>query len=405
MTYYDAEIEYLESTSTQWINTEIIPDATTGFEIKVVCSNDYDTYFIGLRNNSQNTRWSAGHSSGSFYWGYGNYQSSGRLHGTSATVKLNYLNDKKYVATNGSNTVDVLLPTLSFTPAYNIRLFGSAGVDASYSKWSGKIYYCQITQGSELIMDLIPVRIGSVGYMYDKVSDTLFGNAGTGSFVLGPDVAGWPGMEGTPKVSLLRRKLLKFMPKYKPDYFKLTAIEGGDITCTLPAALTASTYKEISYSVDNGAWTTITNNSTNITITVPISAGHTVYWRGKSADNSTGSRFNACVKFNSTGRYAAGGNVLSLLYDKSFEGQENVSVRIPALFENSTTLIKVENTLLPSLKVGNFGYEHFFLGCTNLTNAPLLPATTFTGIYPYSCMFQNCKKLTTAPSLPATSLT
>ena len=38
-------------------------------------------------------------------------------------------------------------------------------------------------------MDIIPVRIGNVGYMYDRVSGQLFGNAGTGSFVLGPDVA------------------------------------------------------------------------------------------------------------------------------------------------------------------------------------------------------------------------
>ena len=37
-------------------------------------------------------------------------------------------------------------------------------------------------------MDLVPVRIGSTGYMYDKVSGNLFGNSGTGSFILGPDV-------------------------------------------------------------------------------------------------------------------------------------------------------------------------------------------------------------------------
>ena len=35
---------------------------------------------------------------------------------------------------------------------------------------------------------MIPVRVGQVGYMYDRVSKTLFGNAGTDSFVLGPDV-------------------------------------------------------------------------------------------------------------------------------------------------------------------------------------------------------------------------
>ena len=37
------------------------------------------------------------------------------------------------------------------------------------------------------IRDFIPVRVGSTGYLYDKVSGQLFGNAGTGDFVLGPD--------------------------------------------------------------------------------------------------------------------------------------------------------------------------------------------------------------------------
>jgi hypothetical protein len=38
-----------------------------------------------------------------------------------------------------------------------------------------------------LLRDFIPVRVGTTGYMYDKISGTLFGNAGTGNFILGPD--------------------------------------------------------------------------------------------------------------------------------------------------------------------------------------------------------------------------
>ena len=39
-----------------------------------------------------------------------------------------------------------------------------------------------------LLLDFIPVRVGTVGYLYDRVSGKLFGNAGTGDFVLGPDI-------------------------------------------------------------------------------------------------------------------------------------------------------------------------------------------------------------------------
>lgn len=47
-----------------------------------------------------------------------------------------------------------------------------------------------IWDGDILVLDLIPVRKGNVGYMYDRVSGQLFGNQGTGEFVLGKDVGG-----------------------------------------------------------------------------------------------------------------------------------------------------------------------------------------------------------------------
>lgn len=43
-------------------------------------------------------------------------------------------------------------------------------------------------RNNTIVIDLIPVRIGNVGYMFDKVSGQLFGNAGSGSFILGPDI-------------------------------------------------------------------------------------------------------------------------------------------------------------------------------------------------------------------------
>lgn len=45
-----------------------------------------------------------------------------------------------------------------------------------------------VTRSGVKILDLIPVRKKTVGYMYDRVSGKLFGNAGSGDFVLGPDV-------------------------------------------------------------------------------------------------------------------------------------------------------------------------------------------------------------------------
>ena len=56
------------------------------------------------------------------------------------------------------------------------------------ARWYGVKFY---EAGLNLILDLKPVRVGigdnAVGYMYDSVTNQLFGNAGTGAFVIGPD--------------------------------------------------------------------------------------------------------------------------------------------------------------------------------------------------------------------------
>ena len=47
--------------------------------------------------------------------------------------------------------------------------------------------HIKIQMGDNHVRDFIPVRVVTVGYMYDRVSGQLFGNAGTGAFIIGPD--------------------------------------------------------------------------------------------------------------------------------------------------------------------------------------------------------------------------
>lgn len=64
------------------------------------------------------------------------------------------------------------------------------GVGTNYPTlgYKARIYGETIHTDGVLVRDFSPVRVGSVGYMYDRVSGQLFGNGGTGAFVLGPDV-------------------------------------------------------------------------------------------------------------------------------------------------------------------------------------------------------------------------
>lgn len=182
---YDAEVEYLQSSETQYIDTGIIPTSITGIQVVAMKYNiNADTYICGLRDTTGNTRWCIGNQA---YWGYGTYGGQRNVPADiKTTFQLNFLDSGEFSVDGYGSTST--LPTLSFTPTNNIRLFGSAGVSASYSKWRGKIYGVKISQGTNIVMELVPVRVGTTGYMYDKVSGQLFGNDGTGDFILGNDI-------------------------------------------------------------------------------------------------------------------------------------------------------------------------------------------------------------------------
>ena len=51
-----------------------------------------------------------------------------------------------------------------------------------------RIASCRIYDNNILVRDYITVRRGTVGYLYDRVSGQLFGNAGTGAFGYGNDL-------------------------------------------------------------------------------------------------------------------------------------------------------------------------------------------------------------------------
>ena len=72
-----------------------------------------------------------------------------------------------------------------------------------------------------------------------------------------------------------------------------------------------------------------------------------------------------------------------------------------SMFSNCTSLTQAPT--LPATTLTDSCYNNMFYGCTSLTQAPALPATTLTeGCY--GGMFSGCTALTQAPALPATTL-
>ena len=72
-----------------------------------------------------------------------------------------------------------------------------------------------------------------------------------------------------------------------------------------------------------------------------------------------------------------------------------------SMFDGCTALTKAP--ALPATTLADYCYTGMFSGCTALTQAPALPATTM-ATYCYNSMFSGCTVLTQAPALPATTL-
>lgn len=408
MTYYDAEIEYLENNSKSYIDLDYICTKNTSIEIKFQYSTIKAQSYLFANSLTWNCPFSM-YINGISKIAYGATKTH-YYKNTQITPDKNIHIAKLDSCSSAGN---FYYDSRSFSFASGdrvnepIRLF--AGPDA-YGPGLAKIYYIKLFENGILTEDLIPVRIGSVGYMYDKVSDRLFGNAGTGSFTLGPDVAGLPRMEGTPKVSLLRRKLLQFMPKYKPDYLCFTAIDKGTFTLSIPAALTTSNLSYVEYSVDDCNTWVKTNNVTDtaVTITTPeIISGKKVYWRGSGirTSNVNSSSATYCATFSSTGKYNVSGTLLSLLKGREITTSTTLSYNytFSGLFRNDTHVVSAENLIFPT-NTATYCYDYFFRGCTSLVTAPkILPAMTLSS-YCYRNMFYGCTSLLRGPELPALTL-
>ena len=80
----------------------------------------------------------------------------------------------------------------TFTAVTNMYIFAvpkGDGTDGLENYAKGKLYsFKMLNQNNVLLIDLIPVRKNGIGYMYDRVSGQLFGNSGTGQFILGNDI-------------------------------------------------------------------------------------------------------------------------------------------------------------------------------------------------------------------------
>ena len=109
----------------------------------------------------------------------------------------------------------------------------------------------------------------------------------------------------------------------------------------------------------------------------------------------------ADVHFVMTGAIAASGSVMSLIDGSGSSTEIPCSYCFIELFSGCTGLTKAPE--LPATTLDRGCYAGMFQDCTSLTQAPELPATSLSN-YCYNSMFRGCTSLTQAPELPAMTL-
>ena len=153
-------------------------------------------------------------------------------------------------------------------------------------------------------------------------------------------------------------------------------------------------------STDGNTWTDYSwTDSTGDTLTLS-NVGDKVYMRAKTENKTIGIVNYKFYIFMMTGKIAASGNIQTLLKaDGSRTDAPAYCYR--NMFFGCTSLTSAPK--LPATTLASNCYSGMFYGCTSLKTAPKLPATTLAG-YCYSSMFYECTSLTSAPELPATTL-
>ena len=177
---YDAEVEYLESTGTQWIDTGYTKSQCPYFSLDVqplitnVDSGMFGAYTDGYSVQQILGRWR---------WFDGGWNLT--------DIPVDITRTPNITKNANGWFVDGEITKTSSGSKGNLSLV-LFGINVNGKKYGDKypIRFNRLSlfdKKSILVADFIPVRKGNIGYMYDRLSRQLLGNQGTGAFIIGPD--------------------------------------------------------------------------------------------------------------------------------------------------------------------------------------------------------------------------
>ena len=188
---YAYEVEYLESTGTQWIDTGLSPSDNESFEMEFVVADwKRDIGFHGVHDAGVTWKsliYSKTDSTLNVYFGGIELYGFNVTDGEKYTLSVDN-NDKTVTTTLNGETKTNSYINPNESTRYKNGLFTVTGT-YNYNESSMKLYNYKHYTSDVLDRDMIAVvDKNGVACMYDKVSGQLFYNKGTGEFTAGPEI-------------------------------------------------------------------------------------------------------------------------------------------------------------------------------------------------------------------------
>lgn len=196
------QLEYIESTGTQYIDTGFVPNQDSRVYLKVMPMSDAETgdgsgfipYGAGISMQSQ--AFECYSSLGQYEFNYdGQYSFVGSA-SVGSVLEIDHNKNIVSLCSNGEKQ-NINFTYATFSCPYTLTLF--ALHRASILRGLLRLYGCQIYDNGTITRYFVPCKnsSGEVG-LFDISQGIFYGNDGTGSFVAGPEVQPAPAPEPEP---------------------------------------------------------------------------------------------------------------------------------------------------------------------------------------------------------------